>query len=109
MILQTDVTIQQNEMSISVKSEDNSIGAEAGVGYEVRREVVNTDYNALENKPVLDGVEFKGYMEERDPTVPSWAKSKTRPVYTAADVGAVGVNDVEEMSIETMEQLWNMI
>ena len=41
---------------------------------------VNSLRNRLDSMPEL--------TEERDPTVPDWAKAETKPVYTAAEVGA---------------------
>ena len=67
------------------------------------------DYNALQNKPTLNGVVLQGDVQEKDPTVPDWAKSQTRPVYSAQDVGALGKEDVEELSLTALEQLWNTI
>lgn len=61
------------------------------------------DYSALTNKPSIGGVELVGdktlddigaqpkgaYLtKESDPTVPSWAKNSTKPIYTATEVGA---------------------
>lgn len=67
------------------------------------------DYNTLQNKPTLNGVILQGDVQEKDPTVPDWAKSQTRPVYSAQDVGALGKEDVEELSLTALEQLWNTI
>lgn len=67
------------------------------------------DYNALKNKPTLNGAVIQGAMQEKDPTVPDWAKTRTRPVYTAQDVGALGVEDVAELSLAALEQLWDTI
>lgn len=62
-----------------------------------------TDYGALTGKPSIEGVELAGdkslfelgiqpagaYLtEESDPTVPGWAKTAEKPVYTASEVGA---------------------
>lgn len=62
-----------------------------------------TDYEDLENKPSISGVELSGnktledlgiqhkgnYLEEEsDPTVPDWAKKNDKPSYTAEEVGA---------------------
>lgn len=62
-----------------------------------------TDYGALTGKPSIEGVELAGdkslfelgiqpagaYLtEESDPTVPDWAKTAEKPVYTASEVGA---------------------
>lgn len=50
---------------------------------------VSRSYNDLEDKPRLNGETIVGDMAEKDPTVPNWAKSPTKPEYTAEDVGAV--------------------
>lgn len=50
-------------------------------------------------------------FDESDPTVPAWAKSPTKPTYTAAEVGAlpadalVVYSSVEEIEIPTMADL----
>ena len=61
------------------------------------------NYNDLQNKPYINGVELSGdknllslgiqpagdYLTaETDPTVPQWAKSESKPTYTASEVGA---------------------
>lgn len=76
---------------------------------DVRDVVQADDYNILKNKPTLNGVVLQGDVQEKDPTVPDWAKSQTRPVYSAQDVGALGKEDVEELSLTALEQLWNTI
>lgn len=45
-----------------------------------------TDVDGKESFDVMNGQD--GIMTESDPTVPSWAKTPNRPVYTASDVGA---------------------
>lgn len=65
---------------------------------------ISFDYGVLTNKPQINGIELTGnktldelgiqqkgtYIEkETDPTVPSWAKAKTKPTYTASEVGAL--------------------
>ena len=76
---------------------------------DVRDVVQADDYNILKNKPTLNGVVLQGDVQEKDPTVPDWEKSQTRPVYSAQDVGALGKEDVEELSLTALEQLWNTI
>ena len=34
-------------------------------------------------------------IEETDPTVPEWAKAKTKPTYSAAEVGAISQSDLQ--------------
>ena len=65
---------------------------------------ISLDYTALTNKPQINGIELNGaktldelgmqpkgsYLtQETDPTVPSWAKEKNKPTYTATEVGAL--------------------
>ena len=58
------------------------------------------DYNDLENKPTIPTVPTNvsafnndaGYITgytETDPTVPAWAKTSSKPTYTASEVGAL--------------------
>lgn len=68
-----------------------------------------SDYNKLKNKPKLNGNEIIGEVEEIDPTVPTWAKSETRPVYTADDVGAMKEGSVTSASTNELDELWNSL
>ena len=45
---------------------------------------------------VSDITDMPAYLtEETDPTVPAWAKAENKPVYTAAEVGAVTAEDMD--------------
>ncbi len=50
---------------------------------------VPISYKELLDKPKLNGETIEGNMNEIDPTVPDWAKSPTKPEYSAEDVGAI--------------------
>ena len=65
------------------------------------------DYNDLINIPTLDGIQIKGNIRERDPTVPEWAKQPEKPTYSAKEVGAVGVDEMQALSIEELQELWD--
>lgn len=63
------------------------------------------NYNDLSNKPTIPTVPSKvsafendkGYITgytETDPTVPAWAKSASKPSYTASEVGAATMTEV---------------
>ena len=65
------------------------------------------DYNDLANIPKLDGIPIKGNIRERDPTVPEWAKQPRKPTYSAKEVGAVGVDEMQALSIEELQELWD--
>lgn len=43
-------------------------------------------------------------IEETDPTVPEWAKNKTKPTYSAAEVGAISQDDLQAATNETLAQ-----
>lgn len=66
-----------------------------------------SDYNKLKNKPKLNGNEIIGEVEEIDPTVPTWAKAETRPVYTPEDIGAMAEGSVTSVSTTELYELWN--
>ena len=51
------------------------------------------DYNALKNKPTLNGKTIQGDMQENDPTVSEWAKEAKKPTYTPDEIGALGKGD----------------
>lgn len=76
--------------------------------------VCTNDYEELDNKPKINGVELDGNkttedlgieagvsswngetgdvtFSEQDPTVPAWAKQPTKPTYTAEEVGALPI------------------
>lgn len=71
--------------------------------------LVNDDYNLLRNIPQLDGRPIVGDIPELDPTVPDWAKSPTKPEYTAEDVGAVAEKDLEAFTPADLETMWDLI
>lgn len=68
-----------------------------------------SDYNKLRNKPKLNGNEIIGDVDEIDPTVPLWAKSETRPVYTPEDVGAMAEGSVTSVSTTELNELWDSL
>lgn len=68
-----------------------------------------SDYNKLKNKPKLNGNEIIGDVEEIDPTVPTWAKEETRPVYTPEDIGAMAEGSVISVSTTELDELWNSL
>lgn len=52
-----------------------------------------SNYNALSNKPTLNGKIIQGDMQETDPTVSEWAKEAKKPTYTPDEIGALGKGD----------------
>ena len=65
------------------------------------------DYLDLYNKPSLNGKELIGNVNEEDPTVPSWAKTEAKPVYTPEEVGALPED--AEMSFADVKALWDSV
>ncbi len=57
------------------------------------------DYEKLENLPKLDGEVIVGNVQEKDPTVPIWAKSSEKPVYSQEDIGigAISLVDLDKL------------
>ena len=43
-------------------------------------------------------------IEETDPTVPEWAKAKTKPTYSAAEVGAIAQSDLQAATDAALAQ-----
>lgn len=43
-------------------------------------------------------------IEETDPTVPEWAKAKTKPTYSAAEVGAIAQSDLQSATDAALAQ-----
>lgn len=43
-------------------------------------------------------------IEETDPTVPEWAKAKTKPTYSAAEVGAISQSDLQAATDTALAQ-----
>lgn len=70
-------------------------------GKEIYKETVGGtyDYTQLDNLPSLDGEMLIGDVNEKDPTVPLWAKTADKPVYTQEDVGisSIPLNDIEDL------------
>ncbi len=82
-----------------VQSQDESPTLHA----EVQTVTSTSDYNELQNIPRLNGELLMGNVNEIDPTVPSWAKSNSKPEYSADEVGAISEN-----SAITLKELEDM-
>lgn len=67
---------------------------------------VDADYNNLKNLPKLDGRPIIGDIPELDPTVPDWAKSPTKPVYSAEDVGAIPEGAMVQLDAGDFAEMW---
>lgn len=65
------------------------------------------DYRDLINKPSINGETLETNYNEIDPTVPSWAKTDAKPVYTPEEVGAL--SEDAEMSFSDVKALWDRI
>lgn len=58
-------------------------------------------------KSEIDG---KNYLtSETDPTVPSWAKTETKPTYTADEVGAIPTGGLKTINGQTLEGDGNIV
>ena len=97
--------MMKDEFSINLAEENESLG------FDLKEQYVagTSDYNKLKNKPKLNGNEIIGEVEEIDPTVPTWAKAETRPVYTPEDVGAMAEGSVTSVSTTELDELWNSL
>lgn len=97
--------MMKDEFSINLAEENESLG------FDLKEQYVagTSDYNKLKNKPKLNGNEIIGEVEEIDPTVPTWAKSETRPIYTPEDIGAMAEGSVTSVSTTELDELWNSL
>lgn len=109
MILMNQVTldVQDDSEQIDIQVDGNS----DDLNLEVKEQYGGgtSDYNKLKNKPKLNGSEIIGEVEEIDPTVPTWAKAETRPVYTPEDIGAMAEGSVTSVSTTELVELWNSL
>lgn len=94
------IRIESPDISIkSVTEESDEVTFKMGAGL--------TDYEDLLNLPKLNGKTIKGNMKETDPTVPDWAKSESKPEYSADEIGALSKDD--EMSYASILEIWQSI
>nr|DAT34246.1 MAG TPA: hypothetical protein [Caudoviricetes sp.] len=106
MILMQDIQMNIQDESDKLQIEINEDKETLTLGlYEKFVEGTN-DYNKLKNKPKLNGNEIIGEVEEIDPTVPTWAKAETRPIYTPEDIGAMAEGSVTSISTTELDELW---
>lgn len=109
MILMSDMTLSVETSDVLLTSVEDDKEAMNMEVKDVEKIPESLDYEDLKNKPSLNGKTISGDMKEIDPTVADWAKSQTRPVYNADDVGAVGKDELVNISTDVLEQMWNSI
>lgn len=109
MILMSDMTLSVETSDVLLTSVEDDKEAMNMEVKDVEKIPESLDYEDLKNKPSLNGQTISGDMKEIDPTVADWAKSQTRPVYNADDVGAVGKDELIDISTDVLEQMWNSI
>ena len=83
-------------------SDDLSVSDGKEIYKEVERYGV-TSYENLDNLPSLDGLTIIGDVHEKDPTVPLWAKTDTKPSYTSDEIG------ISSISIGELEKIWDSL
>lgn len=98
--------ILMQDIQINIQDESDKLQIEA---LDEKFVEGTSDYNKLKNKPKLNGNEIIGEVEEIDPTVPTWAKAETRPVYTPEDIGAMAEGSVTSVSTTELDELWNSL
>lgn len=109
MIVMKDMTLSVEPSDTLLTSVDDSATELSMEAEDVTTVPESMDYEDLKNKPSLNGKTISGNMTEIDPTVGDWAKEPTRPVYNAADVGAVGKDELTDIPTDVLEQMWNSI
>lgn len=98
--------ILMNDIQMNIQDESDKLQIKINDGKFIEG---TNDYNKLKNKPKLNGNEIVGEVEEIDPTVPTWAKAETRPVYTPEDIGAMAEGSVTSVSINELDEIWNSL
>lgn len=106
MILMQDIQMDIQDESDKLQIEINEDKETLTLGLDEKFVEGTNDYNKLKNKPKLNGNEIIGDVEEIDPTVPTWAKAETRPVYTSEDIGAMAEGSVTSISTTELDELW---
>ena len=109
MILMQDIQMNIQDESDKLQIEINEDKETLTLGLDEKFVEGTNDYNKLKNKPKLNGNEIIGDVEEIDPTVPTWAKAETRPVYTPEDIGAMAEGSVTSVSTTKLDELWNSL
>lgn len=109
MIIMQDMTLSVETSDVVIASVEDDREAFGMEVKDVEKIPESLNYEDLKNKPSLNGKTISGDMKEIDPTVADWAKSQTRPVYNADDVGAVGKDELVDISTGVLERLWNSI
>ena len=109
MILMSDMTLSVETSDVLLTSVEDDKEAMNMEVKDVEKIPESLDYEDLKNKPSWNGKTISGDRKEIDPTVADWAKSQTRPVYNADDVGAVGKDELVDISTDVLEQMWNSI
>lgn len=109
MILMKDIQMNIQDESDKLQIEINEDKETLTLGLDEKFVEGTNDYNKLKNKPKLNGNEIIGEVEEIDPTVPTWAKAETRPVYTPEDIGAMAEGSVTSVSTTELDELWNSL
>lgn len=109
MILMKDIQINIQDESDNLQIEINKDKERLSLDLDEKFVEGTNDYNKLKNKPRLNGNEIIGEVEEIDPTVPAWAKSETRPVYTPEDIGAMAEGSVTSVSTNELDEIWNSL
>ncbi len=109
MILMQDIQMNIQDESDKLQIEINEDKETISLDLDEKFVEGTNDYNKLKNKPKLNGNEIIGEVEEIDPTVPTWAKAETRPVYTPEDVGAMAEGSVTSVSTSELDELWNSL
>lgn len=103
-----------NEINVllSVEEENENINMNVDEEQPVKLKIDESglgtkNYEDLINLPKLNGETIIGNMEEKDPTVPSWAKQESKPVYTPEEVDAVPEDNF--MTLQEIDELFNSV
>lgn len=105
---------ESQTVSLGVSEESQSVPMNVDEEEEIHLKVQEgggsggtNDYRTLLNKPKINGETLFGNYNEKDPTVPSWAKKENKPAYNYSEVGAVGAEN--ELHFEEIDRMFNAV
>lgn len=104
-------------MIVELKMENNTVAADLELKGKIDEEISVSDqkeiyreqvggtwdYEKLENLPKLDGEPIIGNVQEKDPTVPLWARAAEKPTYSQEEIG------VGTITLAELEKLFNSL
>lgn len=89
----------------AIKGKDGRDGKDGKSAYQI---AVDNGFSGTEEEWLKSlAATSTGNYDEKDPTVPDWAKKPEKPIYTAAEVGAIDKNN--ELSFIEIDEIFKQV